>query len=151
MKYDYHWQCKNNMHALRVSVRVTSSLASGIRPFLEALEGLYRSQTGFILRVFSQAFPINGYVCVVFSRSLFVFFHLAITLCFLQIPTSDYPNGIFKLFFLTYSTILVHNELVTPKIKYRSGFLMYIILQISQFGWTNFLWISVFSFRCMFL
>jgi len=39
--------------ALRVSVRVTSPLASGIRPFLEAQEGLYRSQTGFILRVFS--------------------------------------------------------------------------------------------------
>jgi hypothetical protein len=28
---------------------------------MEALEGLYRSQTGFIPRVFSQAFPINGY------------------------------------------------------------------------------------------
>ena len=35
--------------ALRVSVRVT--LASGIRPFMEAQEGLYRS----------QAFPINRY------------------------------------------------------------------------------------------
>ena len=41
--------------ALRVSVRVTSPLASGIRPFLEAQEGLYRSQTGFILGVFSRS------------------------------------------------------------------------------------------------
>ena len=47
--------------ALKVSVRVTSPLASGIRPFLEALEGLYRSQTGFILRFSPEAFPINGY------------------------------------------------------------------------------------------
>jgi hypothetical protein len=40
--------------ALRVSVRVTSPIASGIRPFLEAQVGLYRSQTGFILWVFSR-------------------------------------------------------------------------------------------------
>ena len=40
---------------LRVSVRVTSPLASGIRPFLEAQEGLYRPQTGFILQVFSRS------------------------------------------------------------------------------------------------
>ena len=39
--------------ALGVSVRVTAPLASGIRPFLEAQEGLIRSQTEFILRVFS--------------------------------------------------------------------------------------------------
>ena len=41
--------------ALRVSVMVTSPLASGIRPFLEAQEGLYRSRTGFILGVFSRS------------------------------------------------------------------------------------------------
>ena len=40
--------------ALRVSVRVTFPLASGIRSFLETQEGLYRSQTGFILGVFSR-------------------------------------------------------------------------------------------------
>jgi hypothetical protein len=37
--------------ALRVSVRITSPLASGIWPFLEAQEGHYRSQAWFILRV----------------------------------------------------------------------------------------------------
>ena len=41
--------------ALGVPVRVTFPLASGMRPFLEAQEGLYRSQTGFILGVFSRS------------------------------------------------------------------------------------------------
>ena len=46
--------------ALRVSIRATSPLASGIRPLLEAHEGLYRSQTGFISGFSPEAFPING-------------------------------------------------------------------------------------------
>jgi hypothetical protein len=48
--------------ALRVSVSVTSPLASGIRPFLEAQGGLYRSQTGFILGVFSRSLS-HKWVC----------------------------------------------------------------------------------------
>ena len=40
----------------------TSPLASGIRPFLEVLEGHYRSQTGFILRVFSRRLS-HKWVC----------------------------------------------------------------------------------------
>jgi hypothetical protein len=48
--------------ALRVSVMVTSPLASGIRHFLEAQEGLYRSQTGFILGVFSRSLS-HKWVC----------------------------------------------------------------------------------------
>jgi hypothetical protein len=40
--------------------------------------------------------------CVVFCRSLFVLFLLAIVLCVLLLLTaSDYPFGIFKLFFLS--------------------------------------------------
>jgi hypothetical protein len=46
---------------LRVSVRVTSPLASGIRSFLEAQEGFYRSQTGLFSGFSPKAFPINGY------------------------------------------------------------------------------------------
>jgi hypothetical protein len=40
---------------------VTYPLASGIRPILEAQEGLYTSQTGFISGFSPEAFPINGY------------------------------------------------------------------------------------------
>jgi hypothetical protein len=47
--------------ALRVSVRVISSLASGIIPFLEAQEGHYRSQTGLCSGCSPETFPINGY------------------------------------------------------------------------------------------
>jgi hypothetical protein len=47
---------------LKVSVRVTSPLGFGIRPFLEAQEWLYRSQTGFILKVFSRSLS-HKWVC----------------------------------------------------------------------------------------
>ena len=46
---------------LRISVRVISPLASGIIPFLEVQEGLYRSQIGSIVGVFSRSISINGY------------------------------------------------------------------------------------------
>ena len=48
--------------ALRVSVRVTSPLGSGIRPFMEAQEGLCKSLTGFIIGGFSRN-PSHKWVC----------------------------------------------------------------------------------------
>ena len=59
-------QCANDgpappTSALRVSVRVTYPLASGIRPILEAQERLHTSQTGFISGFSPEAFPIKGY------------------------------------------------------------------------------------------
>ena len=38
--------------------------------------------------------------CVIFCRSLFVFFRLAILLSILRCTVSNYPSGIFKLFYI---------------------------------------------------
>jgi hypothetical protein len=61
--------------------------------------------------VFSEVLVTRSLIfCVVFCRSLSVLFRLAIVLSVLQFKDSDYPFGIFKLFFLETYTIMEDKE-----------------------------------------
>ena len=49
--------------------------------------------------LFSVGFVLLDLLCVIFCRSLFVRFRLAIVLSVLLFTDADYPFGIYKLFF----------------------------------------------------